>query len=88
MYDLPIHLSYSQKIKRHRLPASPKSNFMTNFHRPMIHLDAAETGSLILVEKESYRVEAVDFRQSTAKSKIIMAVTVDCRARVVVKALT
>lgn len=54
----------------------------------MIHLDAAETGSLILTEKESYRVEAVDFRHSTDKSKIIMVVTVDCRAGVVIKALT
>lgn len=42
---------------------------MTNFHKPMIHLDAAETGSLILTEKESYRVEAVDFRHSTDKKQ-------------------
>ena len=52
---------------------------MTDFHKPKIHLDAEETGSLILTEKESYRVEAVDFRHSAAKSKIIMVVTVDCR---------
>lgn len=38
-------------------PASLKSNFMTNFHKPMMQLDATEVGSLIFVEKERHQNE-------------------------------
>ena len=61
MCDLPIHLFYPQEGPEDknalgsRVPASPKSNFMSDFHKSMMQLDAVSMGPLILMEKERYQ---------------------------------
>lgn len=70
-----------------RLPASPKSNFMTNFHKPMIHLDATETGSLILTERKATEWKQLISGTQLTKADNHRRITVGTGAGVVIKAL-